>query len=114
MTIKELKKLDDKDIRKFAYEALYANKKLSNTNVDYFVTGFKIARSKVGTEMKDYLKSIVDAIKKKVTDIEMSAGYGGRYYTSEEITYIEKIQDVQKDIEKLLDKIEEYKIGLTL
>lgn len=105
MTIKELKKLDDKDIRKFAYEALYANKKLSNTNVDCFVSGFKIARSKVTTEMKDSLKNIVDAIKEKVADIELSAGYGGRCYTSEEIAYIKRIQDVQKDIEAILDKI---------
>ncbi len=114
MTVKELKELDDKDIRKFAYEALYANKKLSNTNVDCFVSGFKVARNKVNTEMADSLKSIVDAIKKNVTEIEMTAGYGGRGYTSEKITYIHQIQDVQKDTEALLGKIKEYKIGLTL
>ena len=64
--------------------------------------------------MADSLKSIVDAIKKNVTEIEMTAGYGGRGYTSEKITYIHQIQDVQKDTEALLGKIKEYKIGLTL
>lgn len=44
----------------------------------------------------------------------MSASYGGRCYTKEENTYIHKISDVKADIVKLLEKIEDYKIELTV
>ena len=114
MTIRELKELDDKDIRKFAYESLYNTKKLSNTNVDCFVTGFKCMRNRVHVNMSDTLQDIVDSIIKKINDIDMSASYGGRCYTKEENTYIHKISDVKDDIVKLLEKIEDYKIELTV
>lgn len=71
-------------------------------------------RNRVHVNMSDTLQDIVDSIIKKINDIDMSASYGGRCYTKEENTYIHKISDVKADIVKLLEKIEDYKIELTV
>ena len=104
-----MKKKTKKEIEQLAFEKFRNTKLLSNQNIDCYVYGFDDAQSWFfywTSNPKELLNHTLEHIKEAVDYIEMSAGYGGRCMTDDEVAkvgvftkFAEAIQEIKKSDE---------------
>lgn len=77
-------------------------RKLSNTNVECFVDGFKIARG-ITESFSESIPRIIKELRGIYHQRDEEAGYSGRYFTDNDLLVIEEAK-------KLADRLEELQL----